>query len=116
TTATPPAGPAVKDVAVSAFRQTGPTTATATLGVTTDGTGPVSITVSWFTGNTAGQPGTPDGTSQTFERSGATQYTLTVEHTFQTLGCYWTVQATTAPAAADGGASQELLTRRCDLR
>ncbi|MEC7058408.1 serine/threonine-protein kinase [Streptomyces violaceochromogenes] len=119
TTATPPdgpAGPAVKDVAVSAFRQTGPTTATATLGVTTDGTGPVSITVSWFTGNTAGQPGTPDGASQTFERSGATQYTLSVDHTFQTLGCYWTVQATTTPAAADGGASQELLTRRCDLR
>ncbi|MFJ4820432.1 serine/threonine-protein kinase [Streptomyces sp. NPDC088801] len=116
TTAAPPAGPAVKDVAVSAFRQTGPTTATATLGVTTDGTGPVSITVSWFTGNTAGQPGAPDGASQTFERSGATQYTLTVDHTFQTLGCYWTVQATTTPAAADGGASQELLTRRCDLR
>lgn len=116
TTAAPPTGPAVKDVTVSAFRQTGPTTATATLGITTDGTGPVSITVSWFTGDAAGQPGTPDGASQTFERSGATQYTLTVDHTFQTLGCYWTVQATTTPAAADGGASQELLTRRCDLR
>ncbi|MFI8890436.1 serine/threonine-protein kinase [Streptomyces paradoxus] len=116
TTAAPPTGPAVKDVTVSAFRQTGPTTGTATLGVTTDGTGPVSITVSWFTGNTAGQPGTPDGAPQTFERSGATQYTITVDHTFQTLGCYWTVQATTTPAAADGGASQQLLTRRCDLR
>ncbi|MFF8933366.1 serine/threonine-protein kinase [Streptomyces paradoxus] len=116
TTVAPPTGPAVKDVTVSAFRQTGPTTATATFGVTTDGTGPVSITVSWFTGNTAGQPGTPDGVPQTFERSGATQYTLTVDHTFQTLGCYWTVRATTTPAAADGGASQELLTRRCDLR
>ncbi|MFJ4535336.1 serine/threonine-protein kinase [Streptomyces tibetensis] len=112
----PPTGPAVKDVTVTAFRQTGPTTATATLGITTDGTGPVSITVSWFTGDTAGQPGTADGASQTFERSGATQYTLSVDHTFQTLGCYWTVQATTTPPAADGGASQQLLTRRCDLR
>ncbi|MFF0003038.1 serine/threonine-protein kinase [Streptomyces tibetensis] len=112
----PPSGPAVKDVTVTAFRQTGPTTATATLGITTDGTGPVSITVSWFTGDTAGQPGTPDGASQTFERSGATQYALGVDHTFQNLGCYWTVQATTTPAAADGGASQQLLTRRCDLR
>ncbi|MEU3885153.1 serine/threonine-protein kinase [Streptomyces sp. NPDC029041] len=112
----PPIGPAVKDVTVSAFRQTGPTTATATLGVTTDGTGPVSITVSWFTGDTAGQPGTADGASETFERSGATQYTLSVDHTFRNLGCYWTVQATTTPAAADGGASQQLLTRRCDLR
>ncbi|MFF5372538.1 serine/threonine-protein kinase [Streptomyces sp. NPDC013187] len=112
----PPAGPAVEDVIVTAFRQTGPTTATATLGITTDGPGPVSITVSWFTGDTAGQPGTADGAAQTFERSGATQYTLSVDHTFQTLGCYWTVQATTTPAAADGGASQQLLTRRCDLR
>ncbi|MEU7719088.1 serine/threonine-protein kinase [Streptomyces tibetensis] len=112
----PPSGPAVKHVAVTAFRQTGPMTATATLGITTDGTGPVSITVSWFAGDTAGQPGTADGTSQTFERSGATQYTLGVDHTFQTLGCYWTVQVTTTPAAADGGASQQLLTRGCDLR
>ncbi|MFJ7343023.1 serine/threonine-protein kinase [Streptomyces sp. NPDC101110] len=112
----PPTGPAVKDVTVSGFRQTGPTTATATLAVTTDGTGPVTITVSWFAGGTAGQPGTADGASQTFERSGATQYTIGVDHTFLTPGCYWTVQATTAPAAADGGASQQLLTRRCDLR
>ncbi|KOU57030.1 serine/threonine protein kinase [Streptomyces sp. MMG1533] len=110
---TPPAAPAVKDVAVSGFQQTGPTTGTATIDITTDGTGPLSITVSWFTGNTGGQLGTPDGASQTFERSGATQYTLTVDHTFQGTGCYWAVQATTTPASADGGASQQLLTRRC---
>ncbi|MBX9363880.1 serine/threonine-protein kinase [Streptomyces sp. WAC04114] len=115
-TPAPPVAPAVKDVVVSDFRQTGPTSATATVGITTDGTGPVSITVSWFTGRTAGPLGTPDGPSQTFERSGATQYTLTVDHTFQGLGCYWAVQATTAPASADGGASQQILTRRCDLR
>ncbi|MER5575344.1 serine/threonine-protein kinase [Streptomyces massasporeus] len=115
-TPAPPVAPAVKDVVVSDFRQTGPTSATATVGITTDGTGPVSITVSWFTGRTAGPLGTPDGPSQTFERSGATQYTLTVDHTFQNVGCYWAVQATTTPASADGGASQQLLTRRCDLR
>ncbi|MFI7141266.1 serine/threonine-protein kinase [Streptomyces massasporeus] len=115
-TPAPPVAPAVKDVVVSDFRQTGPTSATATVGITTDGTGPVSITVSWFTGRTAGPLGTPDGPSQTFERSGATQYTITVDHTFQNVGCYWAVQATTTPASADGGASQQLLTRRCDLR
>ncbi|MFF5573863.1 serine/threonine-protein kinase [Streptomyces luteogriseus] len=116
TTSIPPAAPSVKDVVVSAFRQTGPTSATATIGITTDGTGPVSITVSWFTGRTAGPLGTADGPSQTFERSGATQYTLTVDHTFQGLGCYWAVQATTTPGSADGGDAQQLLTRRCDLR
>ncbi|MCH0571966.1 serine/threonine protein kinase [Streptomyces sp. MUM 136J] len=116
---TPPARPtppAVRKVAVSVFRQTGPTTATATVTISTDGTGPISVTLSWFTGNYAEQLGTPDGASQTFERSGATQYTLTVDHTFRSKACYWAVRATTTPASADGGASQQLLTRQCDIR
>lgn len=115
-TPTSPGAPAVKDVAVSGFRQTGPTTATATVAITTDGPGPVSLTVSFFTSESGRQLGTPDGASQTLARSGATQYTVTVDHTFQDNGCYWAVRATTTPAAADGGASQQLLTRRCDIR
>ncbi|MEU9734255.1 serine/threonine-protein kinase [Streptomyces sp. NPDC048002] len=111
-----PAAPAVKDVAVSAFSQTGPTTASAGVTVVTDGTGPITITVSWFTSDLGGQLGSPDGASQTFTRSGATQYSLSVDHTFQNSGCYWAVQATTSPGSADGGASQQLLTRRCDIR
>ncbi|MDI9832923.1 serine/threonine-protein kinase [Streptomyces sp. KAU_LT] len=113
---TTPTAPAVKDVAVSGFTQTGPTTATATVVVTTDGTGPVSVTVSWSTGNLAGLPGSADGAAQTFTRSGATQYTIPVDHTFQNRGCYWFVQAATDPAAAGGTATQQLLTRQCDLR
>ncbi|WP_336111268.1 protein kinase domain-containing protein [Streptomyces sp. PTD9-10] len=118
TTASPtaPTAPAVKDIAVSAFRQTGPSTASATIDITTDGTGPISITVSWFTSDSAGVLSVPDGAPQTFERSGATQYSLAVDHTFQNNGCYWAVQATTTPAAASGSASQQLLTRQCDLR
>ncbi|MGW2831809.1 serine/threonine-protein kinase [Streptomyces sp. NPDC001286] len=114
--ATSPAAAAVKNVAVSALQQTGPSTATATIDVTTDGTGPLTISVSWFTGNIGGQLGSPDGASQTFERSGATHYTLAVQHTFQNAGCYWAVQATTTPAAASGSASQQILTRQCELR
>ncbi|MFK0125735.1 protein kinase [Streptomyces nigra] len=113
---TEPTAPAVKDVALSGFTQTGPMTATATVVVTTDGTGPVSVTVSWSTGNLPGVPGAADGAAQTFTRSGATQYTIPVDHTFQNRGCYWTVQATTDPASAGGTASQQLLTRQCDLR
>lgn len=117
TTAPPsPAAPAVKAVAVSAFSQTGPTTATATLDVTTDGTGPISLTVSWFTSNSSGQLGSADGAPQTFTRSGATTYSITVDHTFQTRGCYWSVHAATDPAAAGGDTSQQLLTRQCDIR
>jgi serine/threonine-protein kinase len=113
----PSAAPvAIKDVAVSGFRQTGPASATATITVTADGTGPVSVTLDWFTGNIGGQPGTEDGAPTSYQRSGATQYTLTVDHTFQGTGCYWTVRATTSPASADGGASQQLLTRQCEIR
>lgn len=113
---TPPPAPAVKDVTVTSFRQTGPATATTTVTVTTDGTGPLSLSVSWFTGDGGRGLGTPDGASQTFERSGSTQYVLTVDHTFRNAGCYWSVRATTTPAPADGGASQQLLTRQCEIR
>ncbi|MFH9825741.1 protein kinase domain-containing protein [Streptomyces bobili] len=116
TSAPPPGPPAVKDVAVTGFRQTGPGTATATITVTTDGTGPVSVTVGWFAGNTAGPPGAGDGTRSTTRHSGATQYSFTVDHAFRGTGCYWTVQAGSTPASADGGASQQLLTRQCELR
>ncbi|MFJ1805724.1 MULTISPECIES: serine/threonine-protein kinase [unclassified Streptomyces] len=115
-TASAPSAPAVKDVVVTGFRQTGSTTATATIGITTDGTGPLSVTVSWYTSGTGRGLGTADGATQTFERSGATQYTLTVDHTFQNQGCYWAVRVTTTPASADGGASQQLLTRQCEIR
>ncbi|MER5433256.1 serine/threonine-protein kinase [Streptomyces sp. NPDC002588] len=116
TSPSPSASTAVKEVTVSDFRQTGTDTATTTVTVTTDGTGPVSVTLAWFSGDAAGQAGSADGAAVSYRRSGATQYTLTVDHTFQGTGCYWTVQATTSPASADGGASQQLLTRRCVLR
>ncbi|MGW0579792.1 serine/threonine-protein kinase [Streptomyces sp. NPDC002920] len=120
TTTSPSPSPspvAVKEVTVTGFRQTGTATATATITVTTDGTGPVSVSVGWFTNNAAGAAaGTADGAVDSYARSGATQYTITVEHTFQGSGCYWIVQASTSPAAASGGASQQLLTRQCTLR
>jgi serine/threonine-protein kinase len=103
----------VKSVAFDGFRQTGNTTATATVTVTTDGTGPVTLTVAWFTGEVSGQAGAQDGAADTYQRSGSTQYTIALAHTFQGTGCYWGVQARTQPASADGGAWQQLLTRRC---
>ncbi|MGW1534340.1 protein kinase domain-containing protein [Streptomyces aureus] len=126
TTATPTSEPSssspspsptvsVKSVSFGGFRQTGNTTAAATVTVTTDGTGPITLTVSWSTGEVSGQPGTQDGAADTYTRSGATQYTIALDHTFSGAGCYWGVQARTQPASADGGAFQQLLTRRCTL-
>ncbi|MGV9558287.1 serine/threonine-protein kinase [Streptomyces sp. NPDC003522] len=114
-TSAPPGPPAVEDVTVTGFRQTGPGTATADVTVTTDGTGPFSVTVGWFTGDVGGRPGNGDGTPTTQRHSGATRYSFTVDHAFRGTGCYWTVRVDTGPAAG-GGASQQLLTRQCDLR
>ncbi|MGW7267036.1 protein kinase domain-containing protein [Streptomyces sp. NPDC054842] len=116
-TTTPTVAPAaVKEVTLTGFRQTGPATGTATVTVTTDGTGPVGLTVAWFTGDARGRSGTQDGAAVTYERSGSTTYTLSVDHTFLGTGCYWAVQATSDPAAASGVAWQQLLTRACDIR
>ncbi|MFG3496447.1 protein kinase [Streptomyces sp. NPDC047928] len=111
-----PVPPNVKAVSVTDFRQTDFTTATATFDITTDGTGPLTLTVTWATGDTKGAAGTQDGATQTFRRSGATHYTLTLTHTFQGEGCYWSVRAGSDPAPANGGSTQQLLTRRCELR
>jgi hypothetical protein len=102
----------VKSVSVSSLQKTSTTGASASIDVATDGTGPVTIVVEWFTGDAKGELGAQDG-SQAFERSGATQYTITLDHTFQGKGCYWGVRATTNPAAANSSSSQQIQGRRC---
>ncbi|MEU2181981.1 serine/threonine-protein kinase [Streptomyces thermolilacinus] len=107
---------AVKAVTVTDFRQTGTTTATATFEITTDGPGPVTLGVRWYAGDSRATTGAQDGATETYRRSGATSYTVTLTHTFSATACYWTVAATSDPAPAGGGASRQLLTRRCELR
>ncbi|MEU6881618.1 serine/threonine-protein kinase [Streptomyces sp. NPDC046712] len=104
----------VKSVSVTSLRQTGPTTAEASFEVLTDGTGPVTLLIGWYTGDTKGELGVSDG-SGSVRRSGATQYTITLTHTFRGNGCYWGVRATTDPSAANGGSTQQILTRRCTI-
>lgn len=104
----------VKSVSVTILRQTSISGATASFDVTTDGPGPVTVVITWFTGDTKGSLGAPEGT-QTFQRSGATQYTITLGHTFTGKGCYWGVQASTSPSAANGSSSQQIFIRRCTI-
>ncbi|WP_329286577.1 serine/threonine-protein kinase [Streptomyces sp. NBC_00691] len=114
-TTTPPTPPvAVTSVSVTSLRQTGPTTASGSVEVTTDGTGPVTILVEWFTGDEKGAPGAPDG-SDTYQREGATRYTLTLAHDVRGTGCYWGLRATTDPSAPNGGSLQQIFIRRCTI-
>ncbi|MEV0965149.1 serine/threonine-protein kinase [Streptomyces sp. NPDC049910] len=111
----PPSG-SVTSVSIGSLRQTGTETASATVEVVTDGTGPVRIALEWATAAAKGGPGTPDGAPGSIERSGATRYTLVVEHVFQnSRACYWRLTATASPGAGNGGSRQEILTGRCTI-
>ncbi|MEU9860013.1 serine/threonine-protein kinase [Streptomyces sp. NPDC047971] len=113
----PPTSPrpvGVKSVSVTGLRQTGTGTAEATFEVVTDGTGPVTVLVGWFTSDTKGARGVSDG-SESLRREGATRYTFTLTHSFRGNGCYWGVRATTDPSAANGGSTQQILTRGCTI-
>ncbi|WP_406425161.1 serine/threonine-protein kinase [Streptomyces sp. NBC_01589] len=116
----PPPPPPLVELGEPDLQQTSPTTATATFRIQTDGAGPLTLTVAWFTSGEPGGPFTPDGPAETFKRSGESRgsnyFTVTVEHTFQTDACYWTVQATTDPASPGGVRTAQVELRRCVVR
>jgi serine/threonine-protein kinase len=75
----------------------------------------VTLTVTWYLGDTKGTLGTQDGSPQTYALSGSTQYTVSPTHSYTGTGCYWGALATTSPAAAGGGSSQQILSRQCAI-
>ncbi|WP_338673794.1 serine/threonine-protein kinase [Streptomyces sp. SCSIO 30461] len=116
----PPAPPApppvvVTSVSVAELRQSGSTTASASIVVVTSGTGPVSLTVTWYASSRDGSIGIQDGPSQTFRLSGKNSYTVTAAHGFRDNACYWGVAAT-SPASGGGGTFRQIVTQRCDVR
>ncbi|RST09559.1 hypothetical protein EF905_29175 [Streptomyces sp. WAC05374] len=95
---------------MTSFRQTDFTAAQVTLSV--DASGPATVLLEWFSSDSRGTLGAAEG-SMTFPASTAgTARTLT----FSGQGCYWGVRATTTPAAGNGAATQQILTRRCEIR
>lgn len=108
----PPSSPpaSVKAVTVTSFRQTDFRAAQVTLSV--DASGPATVVLEWFSSDAQGTLGASEG-SMTFPSATATTArTLT----FSGKGCYWAVRATTTPAAGNGAATQQILTRRCEIR
>ncbi|MFD8075620.1 serine/threonine-protein kinase [Streptomyces sp. NPDC059718] len=108
---TPPVS--VSDVSVTSLAQTGVFSASATIQLRTSDARPVTVTVTWYTSDAKGEPGTADG-AQTFTRSGSTSYSFTADHTFpRSSGCWFGAVATTDPAAANGQSFQQILARGC---
>lgn len=106
----------VSSVSVRDLRQTGPSKAAAAVDVATDGTGPVTLTVTWYVSESKGSRGTRDGAARTYRLSGKTAYTVSLEHTYERSGCSWRLSAGTSPAADSGGSGQQILRRECQLR
>lgn len=114
-TPTPSPSPKVKisAVTVTSFRQTAPGTTEASFSVESDGAGPYTLVVEWFTGDTKGALTVPDG-RQTVAFPAGNPGTQTLAHTFtQGAGCYWSVRATTTPAAANQSSVQSIYIRGC---
>ncbi|WP_327308248.1 serine/threonine-protein kinase [Streptomyces sp. NBC_01298] len=114
-TPTPSPSPSVRisAVSVTSFRQTAPGTTAASFSVESDGAGPYTLVVEWFTGDTEGALTVPDG-RQTVEFAAGSPGTQTLAHTFaQGAGCYWSVRATTKPAAANQSSVQSIYIRGC---
>ncbi|MCM2390590.1 serine/threonine-protein kinase [Streptomyces albipurpureus] len=105
----------VRSVSVTSFQQRlrGPT-ADASIAVLTDGTGPITVVVTWFTGDAQGELGIAEG-SESFPLSGAQEYVLTPSHSFQGAGCYLGVSVGTRPHATNGNASQQIY-RGCAIQ
>ncbi|MGP3925007.1 protein kinase domain-containing protein [Streptomyces sp. 8N616] len=106
----------VTSVSVGSLQQTGSTSATASVNVSTTGTGAVTLTVTWYASDSKGSLGEQDGVSQTFALSGRTAYTITADHVFRSPACYWGVVGTTDPEADNGSSWQQKLIRQCDIR
>ncbi|MEU5401505.1 serine/threonine-protein kinase [Streptomyces sp. NPDC005963] len=105
----------VRSVSVDAFQQRRRApVADAAVSVVTDGTGPVTVVVTWYTSDAPGDLGIAEG-SESFTLSGAREYGLTPSHDFQGAGCYLGVRATTQPNAS-GGESTRQITRGCALQ
>ncbi|MER5772611.1 hypothetical protein [Streptomyces sp. NPDC001985] len=112
-TPTPSPPVRVKQVTVTDLSQTDRASgATATVEVATDGTGPITLVVTWYTSEIRGELGTAERT-QTFRRSGARFYTLTASHVFEGSGCYLGAGAATDPGAGSGAASRQVFDWRC---
>lgn len=112
---TPPPSPkptvVVGSVTVT-VRQTGSALGEATVTVNAKG-GPVTVTLEWFTGDSEGQLGAPDGAADTLTYQPGGRAPLVKTHAFSGKGCYWGVRATTKPAAGNGSSTDQVFIRRC---
>ncbi|MCX4961086.1 serine/threonine-protein kinase [Streptomyces virginiae] len=112
-TPTPTPTPTLKVTDVSVSLKTGVYRGDATISVTSQGTGSVTVTVEWFLGGAQGSYSVADGTESFVVPAGSTA-TQVRSHAFaRDRGCYGGVRVTTKPTAGNKSASASQYLLRC---
>ncbi|RSS50346.1 serine/threonine protein kinase [Streptomyces sp. WAC07061] len=88
----------------------------AEVSLSAQGSGPVTVTLQWFLGDTQGAYSVPDGTDTVVVQAGSLA-SVVQAHTFSRgHGCYGGVRVTTRPAASNGSASASVPLPRCQTQ
>lgn len=86
----------------------------ATISVTSQGTGSVTVTVEWFLDGTQGAYSVRDGEAESFVVPAGSTATQVRSHNFaRNRGCYGGVRVTTKPTAGNRSASASQYLPRC---
>ncbi|MFD4737292.1 serine/threonine-protein kinase [Streptomyces virginiae] len=113
-TPTPTPTPTLKVSDVSVSLRTGVSQGDATISVTSQGTGSVTVTVEWFRDRAQGSYSVPDGVDAPFVVPAGSTVTQVRSHTFgKGTGCYGGVRVTTKPTAGNKSASASQYLLRC---
>ncbi|MFF4656446.1 serine/threonine-protein kinase [Streptomyces sp. NPDC001381] len=111
-----PAAMAVRSVDITSLKEsTQVRGADAAITVTTTGTDPVTLLLTWYNSEQAGVPGQQDGTTETYRLSGRTSYRLSYHHAFTTCPRYWGLRVSTAPGAETGDSYRDMDALACIL-
>ncbi|MFF5486753.1 serine/threonine-protein kinase [Streptomyces virginiae] len=112
-TPTPTPTPTLKVTDIAVSLKTGVYRGDATISVSSQGTGSVTVTVEWFLGGTQGSYSVPDGAESFVVPAGSTAAQVR-SHTFSRgNGCYGAVRVTTKPTAGNKSASASQYLLRC---
>ncbi|MGW6854370.1 hypothetical protein ACWGCK_37290 [Streptomyces virginiae] len=112
-TPTPTPTPTLKVTDIAVSLKTGVYRGDATISVSSQGTGSVTVTVEWILGGTQGSYSVPDGAESFVVPAGSTAAQVR-SHTFSRgNGCYGGVRVTTKPTAGNKSASASQYLLRC---
>ncbi|MEU9720104.1 serine/threonine-protein kinase [Streptomyces sp. NPDC047976] len=115
-TPTPTPSPTLRVTKLDVSLKPGVYRGDATVSLSAQGSGPVTVTLEWFLGSSQGAFSVPDGTDTVVVQAGSLAPVVQAHSFSRGHGCYGGVRVTTRPAAANGSASASALLYRCQTQ